>query len=185
MRPFLPIQRVGRRSSRERERTLFPRMPSCSSKTFQIVGRIRLFLAPLPRGKQNYNTIPLLPPFENGPRLIRRDTFVLLLLLLLLFSLCSLYAQRSLSRRQVSRRNYWRAFRPTAVTWRCYLPTRRCVNATTFYEGRLDRGESIPALLSARRGEARISVSALRENRRRKKGRKEGKKEKTIVKTFR
>lgn len=157
-------------------------MPSCSSKTFQIVGRIRLFLAPLPRGKQNYNTIPLLPPFENGPRLIRRDTFVLLLLL---FSLCSLYAQRSLSRRQVSRRNYWRAFRPTAVTWRCYLPTRRCVNATTFYEGRLDRGESIPALLSARRGEARISVSALRENRRRKKGRKEGKKEKTIVKTFR
>lgn len=100
----VPPDSTCRTKKLEREKTLFPRMPLCSSKTFQIVGRISLFLAPLPRGKQNYIiNYSSLSSFENGPRLIRGDVFVLLFLLLLLFSLCSLYAQRSLSRRQVSR----------------------------------------------------------------------------------
>lgn len=54
----VPPDSTCRTKKLEREKTLFPRMPLCSSKTFQIVGRINLFLAPLPRGKQNY-TIPL------------------------------------------------------------------------------------------------------------------------------
>lgn len=54
----VPPDSTCRTKKLEREKTLFPRMPLCSSKTFQIVGRISLFLAPLPRGKQNY-TIPL------------------------------------------------------------------------------------------------------------------------------
>lgn len=61
----VPPDSTCRTKKLEREKTLFPRMPLCSSKTFQIVGRISLFLAPLPRGKQNY-TIPLFPPSRMG-----------------------------------------------------------------------------------------------------------------------